>query len=69
MLTKLVNGVRVVMTPEEEREFKDLREMNKLKFEKKIIKKNKKEKAMDKLLSSLTEEEKELLKPSLMGNN
>ena len=69
-LHKLVNGVRVDLTEEEEKKVRAEWEENRIKSELKKKERDalrlKKEHVIDKILSGLTEEEKLLIKPNLM---
>ena len=69
-LHKIVNGVRIDLTPEEEEKTRAEWAENKIKIEaRRVIREAKrieKERVIDKLLSALTEEEKLLIKPKLM---
>ena len=69
-LHKMVNGVKVDLTPEEEVSVKAEWEANKIKIAKKKEEKEKrkaeKERVVEKLLAGLEPEERELIKHKLM---
>lgn len=69
-LHKIVNGVKVDCTPEEEKKIRAEWAENKIKNAElkklRLEEKAEKERVVDKLLSSLTEEERALIKPKLM---
>lgn len=69
-LHKMVNGIKVDLSPEEEKKVLAEWEQNRIKSELKRKEQEdlriKKEQVVEKLLSSLTEEEKLLIKPKLI---
>ena len=69
-LHKIENGIRVDLTPKEEEEIKAEWASNKIKLEARReeirVKEFEKERVINKLLGSLTEEEAALIKPKLM---
>ena len=71
-LHKIVNGVKIDLSPEEETALRAEWEANRIERERKRIEheelKLKKEKIVDKLLISLTEEEKTFIKPFFINN-
>ena len=69
-LHKIVNVKRIDLTPEEEKEIRKEwaknEEKKKIQIEENMKLKAEKERVVDKLLSNLTEEEKQLLKSTIL---
>ena len=69
-LHKMVNGIKIDLTPEEEKKIEAEWASNKIKYaalrEERRIKKKEKERILNKLMSNLTEEEREIIMPNMM---